>query len=128
MRLLYEIKAKLEALGRQRWVSVLGVAVAVLSAAATQAEQIKPAYGVVIMFASTLAAALGKALKDSAGNKYLTYAAIAFAVAYSLTAYADLFPPGFIAWAGVAVTALAAFGRAVFGVDFNKGDLPDEKD
>src|SRR5574343_1757976 len=127
MRLIYEIRKRLEAIGRQRWITVLGVAVAIFSATATQAHAIKPVYGVALTFAATLAAALGKALQQSAQNIYLTYAALAFAVANAITAYSELFGADLLAWAGVATAALAALGRAAFGVDFQSEDKTNDE-
>lgn len=113
MRIVEECKTWLCRISRQRWISWLGILAAVGTAAATQAGQIRPGVGLALTLLATLAAAIGRALRDAPHSQWLTLAAVALAIANTLTGFTELFSPSMLAWLGVLSTALAALGKSL---------------
>jgi hypothetical protein len=122
MRLWHDFKDLMLSLQRQRVVSWLGIVVAVCSAMATSAGQLKPTAGLVLTLLATLAAAVGKALRDTAGNELLTIIAVIIAIANSLSGFTHLFSADLLTWMGIITAGLAAMGKSLFGVTFGGDD------
>lgn len=111
----------------QKIISILGVISAVLFATAPQFSAIDPKIAAILTLIGTVAtAATGALVRFGVSNIYITIVGVAIAVLSVLGGATDLLPANIVTVLTIAGTAIAAFGKSLFGLGDDDDDDNDE--
>lgn len=107
----------------QKIISILGVISAVLFATAPQFSAIDPKIAAILTLIGTVAtAATGALVRFGVSNIYITIVGVAIAVLSVLGGATDLLPANIVTVLTIAGTAIAAFGKSLFGLGDDDDD------